>query len=131
MPPTSPNNRFRLILVGLAGACAVVGMLWGLRWAFEDRVLSGRLSPEAALQAMADLVAMLYALAALVATLLAMLLAWIAKRTRETRRWPPSGSWPAPRPLTEEQSTRYARRLHAGLALAVMTAVAALVAALT
>lgn len=131
MPPSSPKERFRLLLVGLGCACALVGMLWGLRWTFEDRVLAGRLSPEAALQAMADLVTALCMLAALVAALLAMLLAWIAKRARDTRQWPPSGSWPVPRTITREEAGRYARRLHAGAALAATIAVAALVAALT
>lgn len=130
MPPSSPKDRTRLILVALAGACIVVGMLWGLRWAFEDRVLAGHLSPDAALEAMAAFVSMLQALAALVAALLAALLAWIARRTRETRQWPPSGRWPAPRAIDDVEIRRYGQRLHAGAVAAGALAVAALAAAL-
>lgn len=130
MPPSSPPNRTRLILAALAGACVVVGLLWGLRWAFEDRVLEGHLSPDAALEAMARFVTMLEALAALVAALLASLLAWIARRTRETRHWPPSGRWPTPRAIGDAEIHRYGKRLHAGVVAAGALAVAALAAAL-
>lgn len=130
MPPSSPRDRTRLFLAALAGACVVVGMLWGLRWAFEDRVLAGRLSPDASLEAMASLVTMLQALAALVAALLAALLAWIARRTRETRQWPPSGQWPTPRAIGEAEIRRYVQRLRAGAVAAGAVAVAALIAAL-
>ena len=119
-----------MILVVLAGACVVVGLMWGLRWAFEDRVLAGRLSPEAALEAMADFVVMLQALAGMIAALLAALLAWIAKRTRETRQWPPSGRWPTPRAIGEVEIQRYTTRLHAGAVAAGGAAIAALAAAL-
>lgn len=119
-----------MILVALAGACVVVGLMWGLRWAFEDRVLAGRLSPEAALEAMADFVVMLQALAGMIAALLAALLAWIAKRTRETRQWPPSGRWPTPRAIAEAEIQRYTTRLHAGAVAAGAAAIAALAAAL-
>lgn len=120
-----------MVLGVLAGACFVVAVLWALRWAFEGRVLAGRMSPDDALAAMAQFLTLLYALAAMAAALLAALLAWIARRTRETRQWPPSGSWPPPRPLTDEAMTRVVRRLYAGAVLAGATAVAALTAALT
>lgn len=131
MPPSSPPDRIRLLLLVLACACIIVGLLWGLRWAFEGRVAAGQLSPDAALDAMASFVTMLYLMGALVATSLAALLAWIAKRTRETRQWPPSGSWPKPRAIAPQEADRFARYLHVGCALAGLVAVAALAAALT
>jgi hypothetical protein len=130
MPPSSPPGRTRVILVALAGACVVVGLRWGLRWAFEDRVLAGRLSPEASLEAMADFVAMLYALAAMIAALLAAPLGWIARRTRETRQWPPSGRWPTPRAIGDREIHRYTQRLQVGAVASGAAAIAALAAAL-
>jgi NADH:ubiquinone oxidoreductase subunit 5 (subunit L)/multisubunit Na+/H+ antiporter MnhA subunit len=130
MSPSSPPDRTRVILVVLAGACVVVGLMWGLRWVFEDRVVAGRLSPEASLEAMADFVAMLQALAAMIAALLTALLAWIARRTRETRQWPPSGRWPAPRAIADLEIQRYTTRLHAGAVVSGAAAIAALAAAL-
>lgn len=124
-------NRTRLVLAALACACVVVGLMWGLRWAFEDRVVTGRLSPDAAMEAMADMITMLYALAAMVAALLAALLAWMSKRTRDTRQWPPSGSWPMPRAIDEDEIKRITRSLHAGAILSGATAIAALAAALS
>ena len=108
----------------------MVGVLWGLRWAFEGRVAAGQLSPDAALDAMAQFVTILSLLGALVAASLAALLAWIAKRTRETGQWPPSGSMPLPRAIDAHEAERNVRRLHIGAALAGLVAVAALSAAL-
>lgn len=129
MPSSSPQDRVRLVLVVLACACVIVGMLWGLRWAFEGRVVSGQLSPDAAMEAMVRFVTMLYVFGAIVAAGLAGLLAWIAKRTRETRQWPPSGSWPVPRPISSDEASRFARRLQAGAVVAGVIALAAIVAA--
>lgn len=108
----------------------MVGLLWGLRWAFEGRVATGHMSPDAAIEAMARFVKALYLLGALVAAVLASVLAWIAKRTRETRLWPPSGSWPVPRAISEGDARRLGRRLHVGAAIAGAVAIASLVAAL-
>ncbi len=130
MSPSSPPDRTRLILASLACACVIVGLLWGLQWAFEGRVAAGHMSPDAAIESMARFVALLYLLGAVVAAVLAGLLAWIAKRTRDTRLWPPSGSWPVPRPITDDEARRFVRRLHAAAAAAVGVTVAALLAAL-
>lgn len=131
MSPSRPPDRTRLVLASLACACVAVGLLWGLRWAFEGRVAAGHMSPDAAMDAMARFVALLYSLGAIVAAALAALLAWIAKRTRDTRLWPPSGSWPVPRPITDDEAKRFGRRLHGAAAVAGGVAVAALLAALT
>lgn len=88
------------------------------------------MSPDAAMDAMARFVALLFSLGAIVAAALAALLAWIAKRTRDTRLWPPSGSWPVPRPITDDEAKRFGLRLHAAAAVAGGVAIAALAAAL-
>lgn len=131
MPPSSPPDRTRLILAALASACLVVGLLWGLRWIFEDRVLSGHFSPDAALEAMTVVVTLLQVLAVSVAAFLAGLLVWIARRTREVRQWPPSGGWPAPRRLSEREAERIARWIHVGALLVGLVAAATAVAALS
>jgi hypothetical protein len=129
MPPSSSPDRTRVILILLAWACVVVGVLWALRWAFEGRVLAGQLSPDVAMDAMSRFVMWLCIAGAVVASTLAALLWRIATQTRAARQWPPSGSWPAPRPVTDAEIARITRRLHLGAAIAAIGAIAALVAA--
>lgn len=130
MPPSSSPDRVRLVLFALALACVFVAVLWSLRWAFEGRVVSGQISPEVAMDAMEGFVTLLYALGALVAGSLAGLLVWIARRTRSTRQWPPSGPWPVPRPVDDAGIARIALRLHLGAAISCAVAIIALVAAI-
>jgi hypothetical protein len=106
-------------------------MLWGLRWAFEGRVVSGQLSPDVAMDAMERFVALLFGMGALVAAALAALLVHLAHLTRAVKQWPPSGSWPVPRPISDADAVRLARRLHVGAALAGIVAIAALARAFT
>jgi hypothetical protein len=73
---------------------------------------------------------MLYALAAMIAALLAAPLGWIARRTRETRQWPPSGRWPTPRAIGDREIHRYTQRLQVGAVASGAAAIAALAAAL-
>lgn len=129
MPPSSSPDRTRLILILLAWACVVVGMLWALRWAFEGRVTSGQLSPDVAMDAMSRFVTWLCIAGALVASTLAALLWRIATQTRAARLWPPSGTWPVPRPVTDAEIETITRRLRLGAAVAALGAIAALVAA--
>ncbi|MGL6291593.1 MAG: hypothetical protein ACRC2H_12945 [Silanimonas sp.] len=129
MPPSSSPDRTRVILILLAWACVVVGLLWALHWAFEGRVLAGQLSPDVAIDAMSRLIVGLYALGALVAAALAGVLWRIARDTRASRQWPPSGSWPAPRPLSDTEIARITGRLRLGAAVAALGGIAALLAA--
>lgn len=101
----------KLVIAALAVGCAVVGVLWGLRWLFEGRVIAGSLSPDDAMLALNRWTVILRALVAIVAAALAGLLLHLAAATRKRRQWPPSGRWPAPRAVSEAEAGTIARRL--------------------
>jgi hypothetical protein len=115
----------KLVLAVLAGSCVVVGLMWALRWVFEGRVLAGDWSPDDALLAMDQWIIILTGACTVVAAVLAGLLLHLARDTRRRRQWPPSGRWPAPRPIGDAEARTIARRLYWAAGAALFVAVAA------
>jgi predicted histidine transporter YuiF (NhaC family) len=121
----------KIVLVVLAAGCAVVGLLWGLRWFFEGRVIAGSLSPDDAMLALDRWTVILKALVSIVAAMLAGLLLHLAAATRKCRHWPPSGRWPAPRAVSETEAETISRRLQWGAAAVALVGIGALATAVT
>jgi hypothetical protein len=130
MPPSSSSGRTRLVLVALFAGCVIVGLTWGLRWAFEGRVLAGQLSPDDAMLALTRWTQILQGFGAAVAAVLAGLLLHLARATQRCLRWPPSGRWPAPRAVSEIEATMIVRRLRWAAGAVLLVAAGALMSAL-